>query len=102
VKEKKMLVEKTRNKEQTKEEKKKQEEGKKRGENFRNLREGWANERKKKPHLNIWFDLGSSQKQSKQTHPQLVLSWVLGHSNPLVAYHCCYTIILNNFSINFF
>jgi hypothetical protein len=45
----------------TKEEKKKQEEGKNKRENFRNLREGWANERTKKPHLNIWFDLGSSK-----------------------------------------
>jgi hypothetical protein len=39
------------------------------GENFRNLREGWANERKKKPHLNIWFDLGSSQNnENKPIH----------------------------------
>jgi hypothetical protein len=37
--------------------------------NFQNLREGWANEGKKKPHLNIWFDLGSSQNnQNKLTH----------------------------------
>jgi hypothetical protein len=42
---------------------------KKGGENFRNLREGWANEGKKKRHHNIWFDLGSSQNsQNKLIH----------------------------------
>ncbi len=36
---------------------------------FRNLREGWANEGKKKPHLNIGFDVGLSQySQNKLIH----------------------------------
>ncbi len=32
--------------------------GKRRGEFFWNLSKGWASEKKKKTHLNVWFGLG--------------------------------------------
>ncbi len=50
------------------------EEGKRRGEFFWNLREGWASEKKKITHLNVWFGLnglGSSQNS-------LIHNWCIG------------------------
>jgi hypothetical protein len=51
-----MMVEENK-KERTKEEKKKEEEGKKSEDFFWNLKEVWANEKKKITHFNVWFGL---------------------------------------------
>jgi hypothetical protein len=59
----------------------------------------WKKEKTPPQHL-VWF--GFIPKQWKQTHPQIVHWWVLGCSDPLAAYHCCYTVIPEPFQQKFY
>jgi hypothetical protein len=57
MEEKKMMVEVKKKKEQKRRRRRKRRE-KNKGEIFGNLSKGWASEKKKKTHLNVWFGLG--------------------------------------------